>query len=122
MSARLGTGPSDRTHHAPPATATNAAVAVTARMMRAGFIALLRRYLDGAGGGASEAIRPVHVLDIGLRQHVAARRHRAHHIGHREYRRVLRPPLERRAEPLVAEFRIRRLLGVFDPRQRASLA
>ena len=48
---------------------------------------LRRRDLDAAGAGAAEAIGPVHVLDIGLRQHVVAGRHRAHHIGDGEHRR-----------------------------------
>ena len=49
-------------------------------------------------------------------------RHRAHHVGDPEHRRVLGSALERRAEAVVAEFRVRRLVGVLDPGQRAGLA
>ena len=78
--------------------------------------------LDRAGAGAAEAVGTVHVLDIGLRQHVAARRHRAHHVGDREHRLVALVALERRAEPVVAELRVHRRRGVLDPRQRAGVA
>ena len=75
-----------------------------------------------AGGGAAEAVGPVHVLDIGLRLHVAAGRDRAHHIGHREHRRIVGLAVERRAETIVAEFGVHRLLRILDPGEPAGLA
>src|SRR5262245_13154572 len=78
--------------------------------------------LHRAGGGAAEAVGPVHVLHIGLRQHVAAGRHRAHHVGDRKHRRIAGLAVERSAEPVVAEFGVRRLHGVLDPRKGAGVA
>jgi len=56
-----------------------------------------RTHLDRAGAGAAIARGVVHVLDIGLRQHVFARRHRAHHIGDREHRLVVGGAVDRGA-------------------------
>ena len=52
-----------------------------------------RGHLHAFGRGAAVAVGRVHVLHIGLRQHICAGRHRAHHIGdgkHRGRRGVLR--------------------------------
>ena len=54
-----------------------------------------RTHLDRTGAGAAVARGIVHVLDIGLRQHVFAGRNRAHHIGHREHRLVVGGPIDR---------------------------
>src|SRR5690349_13329138 len=48
-----------------------------------------RTHLDRTCAGAAVARGIVHVLDIGLRQHVFARRYRAHDIGDGEHRLVV---------------------------------
>src|SRR5258706_1362489 len=80
-----------------------------------------RTHLDRAGGGAAIARGVVHILDIGLRQHVFARRYRAHHIGHREYRLVVGGAIDGGREAVVAEFGILGLLAILDPVQRAGV-
>src|SRR5206468_8049857 len=74
-----------------------------------------RTHLDRAGAGAAVARGVIHVLDVGLRQHVFARRHRAHHIGHREHRLVVAGAIDRGGKAVVAEFGVFRLLAVLDP-------
>ena len=68
-----------------------------------------RRDLDRARGGLAKAVRPIHVLNFGLRQHISARRHRTHHIGNRKDRAMRPPPVEGRGEAVVAEFAVHRL-------------
>src|SRR5215475_8749817 len=79
-------------------------------------------HLEAAGAGSAEAIRPVHVLHVGLRQHVLAGRDRAHHVGDGEHRIVLVAAVERGAEAVVAELRVDWLLAVLDPAERAGIA
>src|SRR5262245_17001922 len=81
-----------------------------------------RRHLDCTGTGTSKTIRPVHVLHIGLWMHVAAGRHRPHHIGDREYGAVAVLAIERGGETVVAELGARGLDSVLDPAERAGLA
>src|SRR5205085_11022449 len=76
---------------------------------------------DRANAGAAEAVGAIHVLDIGLWEHVFAGRYRAHHVGDGEYRLVAARAVERRGEAVVAEFGVRRVLGILDPRQRAGI-
>src|SRR5436190_5156967 len=111
ISATPGSGGRLRTYQAPVSTAAIATLPAVARMMRTRVIASLARDFDDAGLGAAEAIGPVHVLDMSLRKHVAARRHRPHHVGHRKHRGILGPALEGRAEAIVAELRMHRRLG-----------
>ena len=58
--------------------------------------------------------QPVHVLHVGLRQHVFAGRDRAHDVGHREDRLVVCGTVDRRREAVVAELGVFRLLAVID--------
>ncbi len=70
---------------------------------------------ERAVSGAAEAIRPVHVLDRGRRQHVTAGRHRAHDIRDRERRLVLAVAIEEGDVAIVARLRMRRLDVAFEP-------
>src|SRR5581483_5288115 len=122
-----GGGPSEPTQVANPSAAAKPAVHPIARMSRLVLIAgspprLPALDFDHAGSGPAETIRPVHVLHICLRQHVAARRNSAHHIGHAEHRLVARAALEGGAEPVIAKLRVFRLHRVFDPRQSSGVA
>src|SRR5262249_40919486 len=74
-----------------------------------------RRDLDRARPGSAEAIGTIHVLDIGLRQHIFAGRHRTHHVSDGEDRGIFCAAIERRAETIVAELRIDGFGGVLDP-------
>ncbi len=85
-----------------------------------GLAHLCRRDLKRTRRRAAKAVGPIHVLHIGLRQRVLAWRHRPHDIGDGEHRLVLRRPVERRAEMIVAEFGMHRLGAVLDPLQRAG--
>src|SRR6266702_2724618 len=71
-----------------------------------------RTHLDRAGAGAAVTRGVVHVLDIGLRQHVFAGRDRAHDVSHREHRRVVGGAIDRSRKAVVAELGIFRLLAV----------
>src|ERR1700738_4796389 len=80
-----------------------------------------RAYLNRAGTAAAVARGIVHVLDIGLRQHVFAWRYRAHHVRHREHGLVVAGAIDGRREAVVAELGIFRLLAILDPVQRARV-
>src|SRR5262245_8544835 len=67
------------------------------------FTSSRRCHLNRAGSGATKAIRPIHVLHIGLRMHIAAGRNRADHIGHREYRAIGAFAIEGSRKAIVAE-------------------
>src|SRR5262245_46195153 len=80
------------------------------------------RHLDRAGSSTAEAIRPVHVLHVGLRMYIAAGRDRAHDVSHREHRTVAALAIERSCKAIITELGIGRLDRVLDPAERASLA
>src|SRR5260370_29962814 len=80
------------------------------------------RNLDRSGAGAAVARGVVHVLDIGLRQHVFAGRYRPHHIGHGEHRLGVGGAINRSRKTVVAEFGVFGLLAVLDPVQRSGFA
>src|SRR5262249_15592841 len=80
------------------------------------------RPLDGPGGSAAKTVRPVHVLHIGLWMYVTSGRDRAHHIGDGEHRRIVALALEGRAEAVIAELRVHRLLRIRDPGEGAGIA
>src|SRR6202040_11999 len=86
------------------------------------YASFRRRDLDVAAAGAAVAVRPVHVLDARLRPNISAGRNRAYYIGHGEHRRIAALSFERGGEAVVAEFGVRRLYRVGDPRQRAGVA
>ena len=79
-------------------------------------------HLDRAGLGAAEAVRPIHVLDHRLRQHIASGRHRPHDIGDRVGGRIAASPLECRREAIVAELGIGRRTRILDPVEGAGIA
>src|SRR5438128_8892659 len=81
-----------------------------------------RTHLHRTGGAAAVARGVVHVLDIGLRQHIFAGRHRTHDVGDREDRRVVGGAIDRGGEAVVAELGVLRLLAVLDPVERAAVA
>src|SRR4051794_20689191 len=81
-----------------------------------------RTHLHRTGAAAAVARGVVHVLDIGLRQHVFARRYRAHDVGHRKHRLVVAGAIDGSREAVVAELGVFRLLTVLDPGERAAIA
>src|SRR5258707_487420 len=122
-----GSGPSEMTQSAKAATMAKSADAMTTAMRRripppsspgmttvvaaAVRCSFRRTHLDRTGAAAAVARRVVHVLDIGLRQHVFARRHRTHDVGHGEHRLVVAGTIDRRGEAVVAKFGVFRLLA-----------
>src|SRR6185437_13699489 len=81
-----------------------------------------RTHFDGAGAGATVTRRTIHVLDIGLRQHIFAGRDRANHVGHGKYRLGVARAIDGRGETVIAEVGVRRLLAVLDPGQCSGVA
>src|ERR1700738_5525265 len=86
-------------------------------------MSLLRcRNLNCATCGAAEAVRPVHVLYIGLRMDIAAGRDGPHDIGDWEPRGITALAVERRAEAVISELGVRWLQRILDPAQRPGIA
>ena len=73
-----------------------------------------RTHLDCSGGAAAVTRGIVHVLDIGLRQHVFAGRYRAHHIGHREHRLVAGAAIDSAADA-KSVFRVAYVVRAVSP-------
>src|SRR5262245_59944462 len=81
-----------------------------------------RTHLNSAGTAAAIARGVVHVLDIGLRQHIFAGGHRAYDVADREHRLRVGGAVKCGGEAVIAEFGVDRVLAVLDPIQRAAVA
>src|SRR4051794_8614490 len=80
-----------------------------------------RTHLDRTGAAAAVARGVIHVLDIGLRQHVFARRHRAHDIGDRKHGSVVAGAIDGRGKAVVSKLGVFWLLAVLNPVERAGI-